>query len=113
MATFINYSWQEPMDVENENSLSVVSKKTENSPKGPLGLIFVHSSILLFVKRVFTRILWSSRFASINQTNISLFCLVLFSSTAAQWFQHCLLVGSCFFYYFYCFVLWSMFVRGG
>ena len=54
------------MDVENENSLSVVSKKTENSPKGPLGLIFVHSSILLFVKGVFTRILWSRRFASIK-----------------------------------------------
>ena len=59
-------AWQEPMDVGNENSLSVVTKKTENSPKGPLGLMFVHSSILLFVKRVFTRILWSSRFASIK-----------------------------------------------
>jgi len=42
-------AWQEPMDVENENSLSVVSKKTENSPKGPLGLIFVHTLMLLFV----------------------------------------------------------------
>ena len=86
--------------MENENSLSVVSKKTENSPKGPLGLIFVHSSILLFVKRVFTRILWSSRFASINQTNISLFCLVLFSSTAAQWFQHCSTCGFLFLLFF-------------
>ena len=70
------------MDVENENSLSVVSKKTENSPKGPLGLIFVHSSILLFVKRVFARILWRSCFASIkpNQHFIILSRFILFNS---------------------------------